>query len=68
MSDINPPKGITIQFIYEPDMERMVEALRILLFSRSEKTEKEDEQTMKEVVGSNQQQRTMEPRQIERQG
>lgn len=52
-----PPKGITIQFIYEPDMQCMVEALRILLFSRPEKA---DEQTMKEVVGSNRHQhRTM---------
>jgi len=44
---LKAPKGITIQFTYEPDMKRMVEALRILLFSRPEKT---DEQNGKEVI------------------
>ena len=66
MPDINPPKGITIHFIYEPDMERMVEALRIVLYSRPEKA---DEQPMKEVVSSNQhQQRTMGSRHTELHG
>jgi hypothetical protein len=61
-----PPKGITIQFIYEPDMQCMVEALRILLFSRPEKA---DEQTVKEVMNSNQHQhRTMGSRHTEQQG
>lgn len=43
---MEPPKGITYTAVYEPDMECMVKALKLVLGCESEK----DEQDSEEIV------------------
>lgn len=45
---IKPPKDIEYRAIYEPDMDRMVRALRILLESSPEKPGKLVEQKLEQ--------------------
>ncbi|MDO7789124.1 hypothetical protein [Desulforamulus aquiferis] len=40
-----PPKGVEFQQIYEPDMSRMVKALRAVLESRPKPSEPDQEET-----------------------
>lgn len=44
-----PPKGITFHAVYAPDMDRMVEALKIVLNSRST-SEKTNDSPQKETA------------------